>query len=131
MTAEEAVQKGNIEKYISAFEEAMEDDNNTANASTAVFEIVRIANATANEASTKAYVEYVTNVIHTLCDGVLGVISDRKAEGLEAEVEALIAERTEARKEKNWAKADEIRNKLTEMGIILEDTKEGVKWKKA
>lgn len=131
MTQEELAVKDSIGRYICAFEEAMEDDNNTANASTAVFEIVRIANASANEDSTKAFIGYVTGVIRTLCDGVLGVISERKTEDLDAEVEALIAERTAARKEKNWARADEIRNKLTEMGIILEDTKEGVKWKRA
>ena len=131
MTAEEAKNAETVKEFIKNFEEAMEDDNNTANASTAVYEIVRIANATAGESSTSAYVEYVYDVIKTLCDGVLGVISERKTEDLDAEVEALIAERTAARKEKNWAKADEIRDRLTAMGIILEDTKEGVKWKKA
>jgi len=131
MTAEEEKAVLAVKECIRTFEEAMEDDNNTANASTAVYEIVRIANAGANENSTGAFVEYLMNVIHTLCDGVLGVISERKKDDLDAEVEALIAERTAARKEKNWARADEIRNKLTGMGIILEDTKDGVKWKKA
>lgn len=131
MTEEEKKNTELVKGFIQSFEEAMEDDNNTANASTAVYEIVRIANATTDENSTKAYVDYVYDVIKTLCDGVLGVISERKTEDLDAEVEALIAERTAARKEKNWAKADEIRDKLGAMGIILEDTKEGVKWKKA
>ena len=131
MTEEEKKNTELVKGFIQSFEEAMEDDNNTANASTAVYEIVRIANATTDENSTKAYVDYVYDVIRTLCDGVLGVISERKTEDLDAEVEALIAERTAARKEKNWAKADEIRDKLGAMGIILEDTKEGVKWKKA
>ena len=131
MTEEELKNTEQVKAYIKNFEDAMEDDNNTANASTAVYEIVRIANATTGENSTKAYVDYVYDVIKTLCDGVLGVISERKTEDLDAEVEALIAERTAARKEKNWARADEIRNQLTAMGIILEDTKEGVKWKKA
>ncbi|MDO4809058.1 MAG: cysteine--tRNA ligase [Eubacteriales bacterium] len=131
MTEEEKENTEQVKGFIQNFEEAMEDDNNTANASTAVYEIVRIANATTDENSTKAYVDYVYDVIRTLCDGVLGVISERKTEDLDAEVEALIAERTAARKEKNWAKADEIRDRLGAMGIILEDTKEGVKWKKA
>lgn len=131
MTEEEKKNTEQVKGFIQSFEEAMEDDNNTANASTAVYEIVRIANATTDENSTKAYVDYVYNVIKTLCDGVLGVISERKTEDLDAEVEALIEERTAARKEKNWAKADEIRDRLGAMGIILEDTKEGVKWKKA
>lgn len=131
MTEEEKKNTEQVKGFIQSFEEAMEDDNNTANASTAVYEIVRIANATTDENSTKAYVDYVYDVIKTLCDGVLGVISERKTEDLDAEVEALIEERTAARKEKNWAKADEIRDRLGAMGIILEDTKEGVKWKKA
>ena len=131
LTEAEEENKKTVEGFITAFEEAMEDDNNTANASTAVYEIVRVANSTITEQSSKAYVEYLSGVIKTLCDGVLGVISDRKEENLDAEIEALIAERTAARKEKNWARADEIRNMLTAMGIILEDTKEGVKWKRA
>ncbi|MBR3942595.1 MAG: cysteine--tRNA ligase, partial [Clostridia bacterium] len=61
----------------------------------------------------------------------LGIITDQKTDLLDADIEALIEERQNARKEKNFARADEIRNQLTEMGIILEDTKEGVKWKKA
>lgn len=130
-TAEEEKAKAQIEGFVKEFEDAMDDDNNTANASTAVFEIVRIANATTNTESTKAYIDYVFNIIKTLCDGVLGVISDRKAESLDEEVEKLIAERTAARKAKDFAKADEIRNRLTSMGIILEDTREGVKWKRA
>lgn len=131
LTSEEEASAEQIRAFVKAFEEAMDDDNNTANASTAVFEIVRIANATTGAESTKAYVDYVSGIIKTLCDGVLGVNSDRKADDLDAEVEALIAERTAARKAKDFAKADEIRNRLTSMGIILEDTRESVKWKKA
>lgn len=131
LTDGEETAKAQIESFVKAFEEAMEDDNNTANASTAVFEIVRIANATTDAQSSAAYIDYVLGVIKTLCDGVLGVDSERKADNLDEEVEKLIAERTAARKAKDFAKADEIRNRLTSMGIILEDTREGVKWKRA
>ena len=131
LTAQEEENKKTVLGFIRDFEEAMDDDNNTANAEASVYEIVRVANATINEESTKAYIEYISSVIKTLCDGVLGVISDRKAENLDKEIEDLIEARTQARKEKNWALADEIRNRLTGMGIILEDTKEGVKWKRA
>ncbi len=130
-TAEETENKAKIEGFIKDFEEAMEDDNNTANAETAVFEIVRAANASADESSTKGYLEYVKGVIETLCDGVLGVISHRRQESLDAEIEELIAKRQAARKAKNFASADAIRDQLTAMGIILEDTREGVKWKRA
>jgi cysteinyl-tRNA synthetase len=112
------------------FEEAMDDDFNTADAISAVFELVKLANSTADEASSKAYVEGLKNEIEELCD-VLGIITERKAEALDDEVEALIAARQQARKEKNFALADEIRGKLLDMGIILEDTREGVKWKRA
>jgi len=131
MTAEELEQKAKVEDYIREFEAAMDDDNNTANAETAVFEIVRLANSTTDEKSTKAYVEYLLGEIRTLCDGVLGVITDRRADSLDAEVEALIEKRQAARKAKDFKTADAIRDQLNQMGIILEDTKEGVKWKKA
>ena len=130
-TAAESENRAKIEGFIRDFEEAMEDDNNTANAETAVFEIVRAANASADEGSTKGYLEYVKGVIETLCDGVLGVISHRRQESLDAEVEELIAKRQAARKAKDFATADAIRDQLTSMGIILEDTREGIKWKRA
>ena len=115
-----------VEKY----EAAMDDDFNTADAISAVFELVKLSNSTASEESTRSYVDYLKNTIESLCD-VLGIITERKAEALDDEVEELIAARQQARKEKNFARADEIRNQLLDMGIILEDTREGVKWKRA
>lgn len=131
LSAEEQEAKSQVEGFIRDFEEAMEDDNNTANASTAVYEIVRVANASTDEHSSKAYAAYLLDVIHKLCDGVLGVRTERKTEALDQEIEDLIQERQAARKARDFARADEIRDKLTEMGIILEDTREGVKWKRA
>lgn len=116
--------------YIANFESAMDDDFNTADAVTAVFELVKFANSNTASASSKAYLEGLSSELAVLCD-VLGIIPKRKAEILDAEIEALIEERQEARKSKNFARADEIRNILLQEGIVLEDTREGVKWKKA
>ena len=101
-----------------------------ADAISAIFEIVRLSNSTISEASTKAYVSYVKETMDKLCD-VLGIITEKKEEILDSEVEDLIAKRQQARKDKNFALADEIRGQLLDMGIILEDTREGVKWKRA
>lgn len=117
-------------ELVAKFEAAMDDDFNTADAISAVFELVKLSNSTASEESTKAYVDYLKDTIASLCD-VLGIITERKAEVLDSEVEELIAARQQARKEKNFARADEIRNQLLDMGIVLEDTREGVKWKRA
>ena len=112
------------------FEAAMDDDFNTADAISVIFEMVKRANITVTEESSKAYIIRVKELLEKLLD-VLGLLSERKEENLDARVEALIAERQTARKEKNFARADEIRNELTAMDILLEDTKEGVKWKRA
>lgn len=112
------------------YEEAMEDDFNTADAVSAVFEVVKLANSTAGQDSGREYVDYLIQTLETLC-AILGINTQRKEESLDEEVEKLIAARQQARKEKNFALADQIRQKLLDMGIILEDTREGVKWKKA
>ncbi len=122
---QEAVLRTLVEK----FEAAMEDDFNTADAVSALFEIVKLANTTASEASSGAYIRLLLDEIQKLCD-VLGVITERKAEILDEEIEKMIADRQQARKSKNFALADEIRGKLLDMGIVLEDTREGVKWKR-
>ena len=128
-TAEEETLKS-LETLVQKFESSMEDDFNTADALSAVFEMVKLANVSVTEESAKELVSRVDETLRKLLD-VLGILPERKKETLDAEVEALIAERQAARKARNFARADEIRNQLTEMGILLEDTREGVKWKRA
>ena len=111
------------------FEEAMDDDFNTADALAAVFELVKFANTKVNEESTGAFAGYLLDIIIRLCD-VLGLIVLKKEEVLDEDIEALIEERQAARKAKDFAHADEIRAKLLDMGIELKDTREGVKWKR-
>ena len=118
------------DKLRAKYEEAMDDDFNTADAISAVFELVKLANTTASEESSREYVSYLKKMIEELCD-VLGIITEKKEEVLDSQIEEMIAARQQARKEKNFALADEIRGKLLDMGIILEDTREGVKWKRA
>ena len=127
--AEEETLKS-LETLVQKFESSMEDDFNTADALSAVFEMVKLANVSVTEESAKELVSRVDETLRKLLD-VLGILPERKKETLDAEVEALIAERQAARKARNFARADEIRNQLTEMGILLEDTREGVKWKRA
>ena len=130
LTEEEQENKKSVDELVAKFEAAMDDDFNTADAVSAIFELVKLANSTANAESSKAYVELLAGTLAKLSD-VLGIITERKAEVLDSEVEELIAARQQARKEKNFALADEIRQKLLDMGIVLEDTREGVKWKRA
>ena len=130
MTESEIAHYDATEEYVKKFEEAMDDDFNTADAISAVFELVKYLNTHASSENTKAYLEKCLERLKTLCD-ILGLIVDKKEELLDADIEVLIEERQQARKAKNFARADEIRNTLLEKGIILEDTREGVKWKRA
>ncbi|MDE5932962.1 MAG: cysteine--tRNA ligase [Lachnospiraceae bacterium] len=116
--------------FVQKFEAAMEDDFNTADAISAIFELVKFANTNATEQSSRAFVKALKEEIVMLSD-ICGLIVEKADEILDSEIEALIQERQEARKAKNFARADEIRNLLSEQGIILEDTREGVKWKRA
>jgi cysteinyl-tRNA synthetase len=129
MTEEDKVNARKVKELTEKFEAAMEDDFNTADAISAIFELVKLANITAKDGS-KEYVDYILDTILKLCD-ILGIDTDKKEELLDADIEALINERQEARKAKNFARADEIRNMLADQGIILEDTRAGVKWKRA
>ena len=115
--------------YKADFESAMEADFNTADAVSAVFNLVKLANSEISADSSKELVKEVRKLIVLLSD-VLGVKVVKEKEILDEEIEALIKERTESRKAKNFARADEIREILTSKGIVLEDTREGVKWKR-
>lgn len=119
-----------MEELVKKYEDAMEDDFNTADAISAVFELVKLSNSTTKAGSTKEYLSTMKSEIARLCD-VLGIITDRKAEILDSEIEEMIAARQQARKDKNFALADQIRGQLLDKGIVLEDTREGVKWKRA
>ena len=130
LTEEETLKVEEAKKFQENFDEAMDDDFNTADAIAAVFDLVKFANTNAGEGSSKAFVDALKKMIQDLCD-ILGLITEKKAEQLDADIENLIQERQDARKAKNFARADEIRNELLEKGIILEDTREGVKWKRA
>lgn len=112
------------------FESVMEDDFNTADAISVIFDLVRFANSNTNEDSAKAFLEALRSEIIELA-GVCGLVVERREELQDAEIEQLIADRQKARKDKDFARADEIRMELLEKGIVLEDTREGVKWKKA
>lgn len=130
MTAEELENQKKAMELVAKYEAAMDDDFNTADAISAIFELIKLSNSTVSGASTKEYVSWMKNEIQRLCD-VMGIITEKKAEVLDSEVEDLIAQRQAARKAKNFALADEIRGKLLDMGIVLKDTREGVKWKRA
>lgn len=107
---------------------AMDDDLNTADAITAIFELVKDINTTViTDAPNKELVETATTLFDELT-GVLGLVYNRKTESLDDEIEKLIEARTQARKDRNWAEADRIRDELKAQGIVLEDTPQGVKW---
>lgn len=130
MTPEETAKAEEAAKYEKAFDDSMDDDFNTADAIAAIFDLVKFANTTADEKSSKAYAETLREKIQGLCD-IMGLITEKKEELLDEDIEKLIEERQAARKAKNFARADEIRAELLEKGIVLEDTREGVKWKRA
>ena len=108
----------------------MEDDFNTADAVAAVFYLVKYINTTANADSSKEYLRKLLERMVSLTD-VLGLVVERKEEMLDEEIEKMIAERQAARKAKDFARADAIRDELLKKGIILKDTREGVQWKRA
>lgn len=130
LTEGETAELTKVQELSQKFDEAMDDDFNTADAIAAVFELVKYANTNISSENTKAFVKQVRDEIIALCD-ILGIIAEEQEELLDADIEKLIEERQAARKAKNFARADEIRNQLLERGITLLDTREGVKWKRA
>ena len=130
MTEAEQKEADGLAEYEKKFDEAMDDDFNTADAIAAIFELVKYANSNVTADNTKAFINVVKEKIISLSD-ILGLIVEKEEEILDSDIEKLIEERQTARKEKNFARADEIRNLLLEKGIVLKDTREGVKWERA
>jgi cysteinyl-tRNA synthetase len=120
-----------LEQLTEAFREAMNDDFNTANAISVIFEAVKLANETVAEAVvSKGSIMALLDWFRIHGQQVLGLVQLDEEESLDAEIEALIAERQQARKERNFQRADEIRDQLLARGIVLEDTPQGVRWKR-
>ena len=128
LSEEEAILK-EAENFAQKFDESMDDDFNTADAIAAVFDLVKYANTHVGEGSSRTLAERMCERIQSLCR-ILGIITEKKQELLDSDIEALIEERKAARKAKDFARADEIRDLLLQKGILLEDTREGVKWKR-
>jgi len=119
-----------IERSQRRFEEALDDDLNTAEALAAVHDFVRETNTAMAQGAVKADDQAALLAAVDRFDSVFNVFGEVKQELLDSEIQALIDERQAARAAKNFARADEIRNQLTAMGIILEDTKEGLRWRR-
>lgn len=107
----------------------MDDDFNTADAVSVIFELVKFINIHTSKENSRQYIDELVNEMEELTQ-ILGIITKREKELLDQDIEDLINERQVARKEKNFQRADEIREELSKKGILLEDTREGVKWKR-
>nr|MCR4588417.1 cysteine--tRNA ligase [Lachnospiraceae bacterium] len=132
LTSQEEELLQQADTFRGKFEEVMDDDFNTADAIAAVFDLVRFINTEIADGKEhgKEFLDRLYRELFTLTD-VLGIIIEKEEEILAEDIEKLIEERQAARKNKDFARADAIRNELLEKGIVLEDTREGVKWKKA
>lgn len=118
----------NLMKYKEKFNRSMEDDINTADAIASIFDVVKDMNSYLNVENSTKTIQSAYDLLIELT-GVLGIVQKKEVQ-LEEEIEKMIEKRQQARKEKKWALADEIRNQLKEQGIFIEDTSEGVKWKR-
>lgn len=130
MSEEELALIKEVQGFENKFDEAMDDDFNTADAISAIFELVKFVNTNADASKSAAFLQALKAKIVELSD-ICGLIVEKKAALLDEDIEKLIEERQQARKNKDFARADEIRVELLEKGIVLEDTREGVKWKRA
>ncbi len=130
LTSKEKEVLDTTNEVFNKFEASMDDDFNTADAIAAVFELVKLANTNSSTDSTKAFISQMKKKIITLTD-VLGLKVEKENEMLDEEIDSLIAQRQQARKDRDFKRADEIRDILLEKGIVLEDTREGVRWKRA
>ena len=129
MTEEEKAWTGELQVKLRNFEDAMEDDINTAGALGEMFEMARIINSNASETSTEASLREAMRIF-MIPAGILGILTRKEDELLDEDIQKLIDERTEARKNRDFARSDEIRDLLKSKGITLEDTREGVKWRR-
>ncbi|MBR6444790.1 MAG: cysteine--tRNA ligase [Firmicutes bacterium] len=129
MTEEEKAVYEGFDAHRQDFIKAMDDDLNTADAISAIFELISDINIAVKDGCSKEFAEKSLEVLQELAD-VLGLLADSEDDGIDDDIQALVDERQEARKAKNFARADEIRDELLNKGIILEDTREGVKWKR-
>ena len=118
-----------LDSYREKFIDAMDDDINTADAISAIFELARFINSNVNEESSIEFAKKCLAEFEELTN-VLNIVNKKQDEVLDADIEKLIQDRVDAKKNKNFALADEIRNKLLDMGIVLEDTRQGTKWKR-
>ena len=130
ITEEELALLKEAEGFVTKFEASMDDDFNTADALAAIFELVKFANTNVDENSSREFAGGLYEELFKLSD-VLGLKIEKKEEILDKEIEDLIQERQAARKAKDFKRADEIRDELLKKGIILKDTREGVKWQRA
>ncbi|SFR54726.1 cysteine--tRNA ligase [Anaeromicropila populeti] len=130
VSEEESAVLAEFEELRNKYVAAMDDDFNTADAISVIFEMVKLANTKITSVNGKSVIQKIIDEITRLCD-ILGIVTEQEEQLLDDEIENLIKERQEARKNKDFKRADEVRDLLTQKGIILEDTREGVRWKRA
>jgi cysteinyl-tRNA synthetase len=127
-TEDEAKFLNSLPEFVADFERAMDDDINTADAIGVIFDLVRVINTEVKAGQSAETISSALDTLLNLTD-ILGLLSKKKGK-LDEEIETLISEREQARKDKNWALADKIRDELKNQGIVLEDTPQGVRWKR-